>query len=194
MHLAALQWQHAKCCLLKQKIVENNEKKRYMSLSAIVVIASDGAIGKDNGLLCHLPADLKHFKTITMGHTIIMGRRTFESLPKGALPGRENIVVSRNSQYDAPGAKVCGSIDEALASASMPGECFIIGGAQLYASTIDKVDTLYLTQIHAQFEGADAYFPAIDAEEWQEVDREDHQSDEKNRYDYSFVTLKRKRV
>lgn len=163
-----------------------------MALSAIVVIADDGAIGKDNGLLCHLPADLKHFKSITMGHTIIMGRRTFESLPKGALPGRENIVVSRNADYLAEGAKVCTSIEQAIAEASMPGECFIIGGAQLYASTIAQVDKLYLTAIHAHFDDADAYFPAINPDEWTEIDREDHQADEKNRYDYSFVTLKRK--
>ena len=163
-----------------------------MALSAIVVIADDGAIGKDNGLLCHLPADLKHFKSITMGHTIIMGRRTFESLPKGALPGRENIVVSRNADYRAEGAKVCTSIEQAVAEASMPGECFIIGGAQLYASTIAQVDKLYLTAIHAHFDDADAYFPAINPEEWTEIDREAHQADEKNRYDYSFVTLKRK--
>ena len=163
-----------------------------MALSAIVVIADDGAIGKDNGLLCHLPADLKHFKSITMGHTIIMGRRTFESLPKGALPGRENIVVSRNADYRAEGAKVCTSIEQAIAEASMPGECFIIGGAQLYASTIAQVDKLYLTAIHAHFDDADAYFPAINPDEWTEIDREDHQADEKNRFDYSFVTLKRK--
>ena len=163
-----------------------------MALSAIVVIADDGAIGKDNGLLCHLPADLKHFKSITMGHTIIMGRRTFESLPKGALPGRENIVVSRNADYRAEGAKVCTSIEQAVAEASMPGECFILGGAQLYASTIAQVDKLYLTAIHAHFDDADAYFPAINPEEWTEIDREDHKADDKNRFDYSFVTLKRK--
>lgn len=164
-----------------------------MSLSAIVVIAEDGAIGKDNGLLCHLPADLKHFKTITMGHTIIMGRRTFESLPKGALPGRENIVLSRQPDYRAEGAKVCSSIEQAIAEASMPGECFILGGAQLYASTIDMVDRLYLTAIHARFEGADAFFPAIDHHCWQEVEREDHQADEKNHYNYSFVILERRK-
>ena len=164
-----------------------------MALSAIVVIADDGAIGKDNGLLCHLPADLKHFKSITMGHTIIMGRRTFESLPKGALPGRENIVVSRNADYRAEGAKVCTSIEQAVAEASMPGECFIIGGAQLYASTIAQVDKLYLTAIHAHFDDADAYFPAINPDEWTEIDREDHQADEKNRYNYSFITLERRK-
>ena len=121
-----------------------------------------------------------------------MGRRTFESLPKGALPGRENIVVSRNADYRAEGAKVCTSIEQAVAEASMPGECFILGGAQLYASTIAQVDKLYLTAIHAHFDDADAYFPAINPDEWTEIDREDHQADEKNRYDYSFVTLKRK--
>ncbi|MGN0213241.1 MAG: dihydrofolate reductase [Muribaculaceae bacterium] len=163
-----------------------------MSLSAIVVIAENGAIGKNNDLLCHLPADLKYFKSITMGHTIIMGRRTFESLPKGALPGRENIVVSRNANFVAEGAVVCHSIDEALAKASMPGERFIIGGAQLYAATIDRVDTLHLTALHASFHDADTFFPEINAEEWQEVERADFSADERNAYDYSFVTLKRK--
>lgn len=163
-----------------------------MSLSAIVVIADNGAIGKNNDLLCHLPADLKHFKSITMGHTIIMGRRTFESLPKGALPGRENIVVSRNPNYVADGAVVCQSIDDALAKASLPGERFIIGGAQLYAATIDRVDTLHLTALHASFPDADTFFPEINADDWQEVARDDFSADERNAYDYSFVTLKRK--
>ena len=124
---------------------------------------------------------------------LIMGRRTFESLPKGALPGRENIVVSRQPDYHAEGAKVCASIEQAIAEASMPGECFILGGAQLYASTIDMVDRLYLTAIHARFEGADAFFPAIDPDSWCEVEREDHQADEKNRYNYSFITLERRK-
>ena len=163
-----------------------------MSLSAIVAIAENGAIGKNNDLLCHLPADLKHFKQITMGHTIIMGRRTFESLPKGALPGRENIVVTRNANYVAEGAVVCHSIDEALERASMPGERFVIGGAPLYAATIHLVDTLHLTALHASFPDADVFFPAINADEWTEVDCEHHPSDERNPYAYSFVTLKRK--
>ena len=163
-----------------------------MSLSAIVVIADDGAIGKNNGLLCHLPADLKHFKQITMGHTIIMGRRTFDSLPNGALPGRENIVVSRNHHLQIDGATVCHCLEEALQKASMPGERFVIGGAQLYAAAIDMIDTLHLTALHAQFPDADTFFPAIDLNEWQEVEREDFQADERNKYPYSFVTLQRK--
>lgn len=163
-----------------------------MPLSAIVVITDNGAIGKDNSLLCHLPADLKHFKQITMGHTIIMGRRTFDSLPKGALPGRENIVVSRNTNLLIDGATVCHSLQEALQKASMPGERFVIGGAQLYAAAIDLVDTLHLTSLHAQFPDADTFFPHIDLDEWQEVEREDFDADERNKYPYSFVTLKRK--
>ena len=162
------------------------------NLSAIVVIAENSAIGKNNDLLCHLPADLKHFKELTMGHTIIMGRRTFESLPKGALPGRENIVVTRNADYQAAGAVVCHSVDEALQKASMPGERFILGGAQLYAATIDKVDMLHLTELHASFADADTFFPQINRDEWQEVERIDGQADERNRYSYSFVTLKKK--
>ena len=162
------------------------------NLSAIVVIAENSAIGKNNDLLCHLPADLKHFKELTMGHTIIMGRRTFESLPKGALPGRENIVVTRNADYQAAGAVVCHSVDEALQKASMPGERFIIGGAQLYAATIDKVDMLHLTELHASFADADTFFAQINRDEWQEVERIDCQADERNRYPYSFVTLKKK--
>ena len=162
------------------------------NLSAIVVIAENSAIGKNNDLLCHLPADLKHFKELTMGHTIIMGRRTFESLPKGALPGRENIVVTRNADYQAAGAVVCHSVDEALQKASMPGERFIIGGAQLYAATIDKVDMLHLTELHASFADADTFYPQINRDEWQEVERIDCRADERNRYSYSFVTLKKK--
>ena len=157
-----------------------------------MVIAENSAIGKNNDLLCHLPADLKHFKELTMGHTIIMGRRTFESLPKGALPGRENIVVTRNADYQAAGAVVCHSVDEALQKASMPGERFILGGAQLYAATIDKVDMLHLTELHASFADADTFFPQINRDEWQEVERIDCQADERNRYSYSFVTLKKK--
>ena len=161
-------------------------------LGAIVVVAEDGAIGKNGDLLCHLPADLKHFKAITMGHPIIMGRKTFESLPKGALPGRMNVVVTRNSGFVAEGATVCHSVEEALAVTADADKRFIIGGAQLYAATIDMVDTLYLTQIHASFPEADTFFPNVDLAQWQEVNRESHCADEKNHYDYTFLELKRK--
>lgn len=161
-------------------------------LGAIVVVAENGAIGKNGDLLCHLPADLKHFKTITMGYPIIMGRKTFESLPKGALPGRMNVVVTRQSGFEAEGVIVCHSVQEALDATADAERRFIIGGAQLYSSTIDAVDTLYLTQLHASFPDADTFFPKMDMAEWQEVAREPHAADEKNRYDYTFLELKRK--
>lgn len=160
-------------------------------IAAIVVMAQDGAIGRDGQLLCHLPADLKHFKHLTMGHSIVMGRRTFESFPKGALPGRQNIVITRNRHYHPQGVTVVHSIEQALQAAHMPGDVFIIGGAQIYATTLDMVSTLHLTQLYATFDEADAFFPAIDPEQWQEVDREHHEADERNAYAYDFVTLRR---
>ncbi len=111
-------------------------------LSAIVAIDAHGAIGRNGQLLCHLPADLKHFKAITTGHSIIMGRKTFESFPRGPLPGRQNIVVTRNAHYRPQGVTVAHSIDQAIALVEMPGEAFIIGGGTLYQATIGLVSTL----------------------------------------------------
>ena len=145
-------------------------------IAAIVAIARDGAIGRQGGLLCHLPADLKHFKSLTMGHTVVMGRRTFESLPHGPLPGRENIVVTHNRYYHPQNVVVVHSVEEAVEAATLPGEVFVIGGAQIYAD----------------FGDADTFFPSINAAEWTEVDREHHAADERNPYDYDFVTLNRK--
>ena len=164
----------------------------HHSLAAIVVVAQDGAIGRGGDLLCHLPADLKHFKRITMGHSIVMGRRTFESFPKGALPGRQNIVITRNLHFAAQGVTVVHSVDEALDAATMPGNVFIIGGAQIYAATFHRVTTLHLTRLHATFPQADAFFPAIDPSEWQVIDEEHHPADDRNPYPYTFVTLRRK--
>lgn len=160
-------------------------------LGAIVVIAENGAIGNKGGLLCHLPADLKHFKSVTMGSPIIMGRKTFDSLPKGALPGRLNVVVTRNEDFAAPDVVVCHSIDEALDVTAKAEKRFVIGGAQLYAATIDRVDELHLTLLHATFPDADAFFPAINPGQWHEVSREEHKADERNQFDYTFVTLRR---
>lgn len=160
-------------------------------IAAIAVVAQDGAIGRRGHLLCHLPADLKHFKHLTMGHSIIMGRRTFESFPKGALPGRQNIVITRNSHFTAPDVTVAHSIDEAIAAATMPGEVFIIGGAQIYQAAMPLVGTLHLTRLHATFDGADAFFPAINPHQWETTFEEHHDPDERNPYPYSFVTLTR---
>jgi dihydrofolate reductase len=128
------------------------------TLSAIVAIDAHGAIGRNGQLLCHLPADLKHFKAITTGHSIIMGRKTFESFPRGPLPGRQNIVVTRNAHYRPQGVTVAHSIDQAIALVEMPGEAFIIGGGTLYKATIGLVSTLHLTRIEAAFAEADTFF------------------------------------
>lgn len=161
-------------------------------LGAVVVVAENGAIGRNGDLLCHLPADLKHFKEVTMGSPIIMGRKTFESLPKGALPGRMNVVVTRNADFSAENVTVCHSIDEAMAATAHAEKRFIIGGAQLYAATIDRVDTLYLTLLHADFPDADTFFPSIDRNEWLEVSRDAHQADDRNPHAYTFLTLHRR--
>ncbi len=161
-------------------------------LSAIVAVARDGAIGAKGGLLCHMSADLKHFKAVTMGHTIVMGRKTFESFPKGPLPGRQNVVVTRNPGYVAPeGVTVVHSIAAALEAATMPGEVYIIGGAQIYNAAMPMVSTLHITRIEAEFPEADTYFPEIDPREWSQAACENHDPDERNPYSYSFVTLHR---
>ena len=168
--------------------MENNQR----ILSAIVVVAENGAIGRDGGLLCHLPADLRHFKDLTMGHSIVMGRRTFESFPKGALPGRQNIVITHNKNYHPQGVTVVHSVDEALQAIEMPGDVFIIGGAQIYAATFEQVQTLHLTRLYATFDDADAFFPSIDPLKWEELDCQHHEPDDRNPYAYDFVTLRRK--
>ncbi len=161
-------------------------------LHAVVAIDEQGAIGRDGGLLCHLSADLRHFKAVTMGHSIIMGRRTFESFPKGALPGRQNIVVTRNPGYAPAGADVAHSIEQALALVRMPQPAMVIGGGEIYAALFPLVTTLHLTRIHATFPGADTYFPAIDPAQWREAgDAERHEPDDRNPHPYTFVTLVR---
>ena len=161
------------------------------SVHAIVAVASDWAIGRQGQLLCHLPADMKHFKEVTMGHSIVMGRKTFESFPRRPLPGRQNIVITRNPQWQYPGVTVAHSVEEAIAAAETE-DVFIIGGADVYEQTLPLVEVLHLTVIHARWASADAYFPALDMKEWQEVEREHHTSDHRNAYEFDFITLKRR--
>jgi dihydrofolate reductase len=138
-----------------------------------------------------LPNDLKRFKALTTGNTIIMGRRTFESLPKGALPNRRNIVLSRKGKAeDFPGAELFPTLDAALASCE--GEVYIIGGASVYQEALPKADRLCLTYIYDTPEKADTFFPKIDTEEWTETFREEHDVDEKHAHRYAFVNLERK--
>lgn len=160
-------------------------------ISIIVAIDENNAIGRNNNLLCHLPNDLQYFKRITSGHTVIMGRKTYLSLPKGALPNRRNIVITRNSELQYERCEMCGSIEEAIALCQGEDEAFIIGGGTIYNESAGLADKLYLTRIHHCFDGADTFFPAIDPKIWKEVFREDHDADEKNSYAHSFIQLEK---
>lgn len=160
-------------------------------LAIIVAVAHDHVIGKDNQLIWHLPNDLKYFKERTMYHVIIMGRRTFESLPK-LLPNRTHWVITKQTDYDVPsGVRVFHSVEEAMAAARTLDMAFVIGGAQIYEATMPYVDRLYVTEVDYDFAG-DAFFPAIDTDIWQETERIVGTVDEKNRYPHSFVTYERK--
>jgi len=161
------------------------------SIKAIVAVDENWAIGRQGDLLCHLPADMRHFKQVTMGHSIVMGRKTFESFPRRPLPGRQNIVITRNAGWQYPGVTVVHSLEEAIQVAETDS-VFIIGGAQVYELALPCVDELYLTLIHARWATADAFFPALDLDEWQEVSREHHTSDHRNAYEFDFITLKRR--
>ena len=158
-------------------------------LTLIAAIARNGVIGKDNRLPWHLPADLKHFRALTMGRAVIMGRKTWESLPDKfrPLPGRQNIVVTRSPGYRAEGAVVATSLPAAVAAAQSD-EAFIIGGAELYAAALALVDRLQLTEIDAAFDG-DTQFPAIKPQNWRETARETHQDG--TGFGYAFVTYER---
>ncbi|WP_436415352.1 dihydrofolate reductase [Petrimonas sp.] len=158
----------------------------------VVAIDNENAIGRNGDLLCHLPNDLKHFKNITSGHTVVMGRRTFESLPKGALPNRTNIVITSDAAENYPNCIVVRSLEEAFEKAPSDKEIFIIGGGQLYCSSLELTEKLYLTRIHHTFENADTFFPEIDFSEWELMEKEEHKKDEKHKFDYTFETYERK--
>jgi dihydrofolate reductase len=156
----------------------------------IAAIAANNALGKDNDLIWHLPADLVRFRKRTTGHHIIMGRNTYESIGK-PLPNRTTVIITRNQQYRAPGCVVVHSMREALAIARNDAQPFIIGGAQIYEEAILFADQLDITEVHAEFE-ADVFFPKIDENLWKETKREKFSSDKKNHYNYSFVRYVRK--
>ena len=161
-------------------------------ITIIAAIADNQALGKNNQLIWHLPADLKRFKQVTLNHHIIMGRKTYESLGK-PLPKRTNIVVSRDPSYTAEGCIVVNSLDEALHAAQSDPNPYILGGAEIYRQAMEFADVLDLTLVHASFD-ADAFFPEIDTNQWVEVSREDHPSDSTNKYAYSFVRFERKKA
>ncbi|HDZ8979152.1 MULTISPECIES: type 3 dihydrofolate reductase [Aeromonas] len=163
-----------------------------MKISMIAAMAHDRVIGKDNQMPWHLPADLAHFKRVTLGKPVLMGRKTFESIGR-PLPGRRNLVISRNPDYQAEGIEVVGSVEAALAllAGSSVEELMVIGGGHLYAEMLPSADCLYLTQIDLAVEG-DTRFPAFDDGQWQRVDCESHPADEKNPHPYSFETWQRR--
>ncbi len=156
----------------------------------IAAIAAHNALGKDNDLIWHLPADLIRFRKRTTGHHIIMGRNTYESIGK-PLPNRTTVIITRNQEYKAPGCVVVHSMQEALTIAKNDPQPFIIGGAQIYDEAILFADQLDITEVHAEFE-ADVFFPKIDLKLWKEIKRETFSSDEKNQHSYSFVRYVRK--
>lgn len=161
-----------------------------VTLSIIVAMSDDRVIGLDNKLPWHLPADLQWFRRHTLGKTVVMGRKTFESIGK-ALPGRTNIVVTHEVGFEAPGCKVVHSIDAALAAAAQEGdEVMVMGGASFYAQLLPRADRMYLTLVHGCFAG-DAWFPRYVDAEWRSVERSDHEPDEKNPYPYSFLIMER---
>ena len=162
--------------------------KNLMTVSIVVAISENHAIGKDNKLLWYLPNDLKHFKEITTGHTVIMGRKTYDSVGK-PLPNRRNIIVTRQN-IEITGCEVVSSIEAALALCADEAEVFIVGGAEIYRQAMKLTDIIYLTIVHKEFEG-DTYFPEIKADEWKETAREDHEPDIKNALPYSFITFER---
>jgi dihydrofolate reductase len=162
-----------------------------MKISIIAALGRNNEIGKGNDLLCRLPADLKHFKEITSGHAVVMGRKTFESLPKVPLPNRRNIVISRNKNLKMEGVEIYTSLDYALVRLIDETEIFIIGGAQIYEQILPVADKLYLTKIHAVFSEADAFFPKINFRKWKETSKETFPSDEKNPYSFTFVEYER---
>ncbi|MEN0054714.1 MAG: dihydrofolate reductase [Mucilaginibacter sp.] len=160
-----------------------------MTVSIIVAIAKNHAIGKNNQLLWHMPNDLKHFKDVTTGHTVIMGRKTYDSVGK-PLPKRRNIIVTRQAIH-IEGCEVVNSVDAALALCANEEEVFIVGGAEIYKQSLPLTDRIYLTIIDHDFNG-DTYFPELNTAEWKETEREDFEADEKNKYPYSFITLERR--
>ena len=161
-------------------------------ITIIAAIAKNNALGLNNDLIWHLPADLKRFKRITTGHHILMGRNTYESIGK-PLPNRTTIIITRNEEYKKENCLIANSLEEALEMSKNESDIFIIGGAQIYKYAMENnlVDALDITLVHKDFD-ADVFFPEIDKDIWQEVKREDFIADEKNKFDFSFIRYQKK--
>ena len=163
------------------------------NLTIIVAMARDKAIGNKGDLLCRLSADLKRFKSLTMGHAVIMGRKTFDSLPKGALPGRRNVVITRNKNFSAPDVIVASCLDEALSITVNEEKRFIIGGSQIYELAYPYTSVIEMTEIDAVFPEADTRLNCFNPDDWVVVNKsEEMPADDNNAESYRFVTLYRK--
>ncbi|MDE5822355.1 MAG: dihydrofolate reductase [Paramuribaculum sp.] len=162
-----------------------------MSISIIAAVGADNAIGADGNLAFHISSDLKHFKELTVGKPVIMGRKTFESLPNGPLPNRRNIVISRNPEYSYPGVETAASLQDAIELTFDSPEAMVIGGAEIYRLALPMATKLYLTQIDATRPDADTFFPEINKDEW-EQDSQEWLTDSKTGLRYRFSCLSRK--
>lgn len=160
-------------------------------ISMIVAIDRNNAIGRGGDQLAYISADLKHFKAVTSGHTIVMGRKTSNALPKGTLPNRRNIVITRNADCHIEGAEIVHSVDEAI-EITRNDDVYVIGGGEVYRQFMPKAERLYVTEIDEQFEDADTFFPTIDMQEWLLIEEGEWQIDEKSGLQFRFKTLIRK--
>ena len=163
-----------------------------MMVSLIVAVGRRDEIGKAGKMPWHLPADLKHFKRNTLGKPVLMGRKTLEAIGR-PLPERRNLVLTRDAGFRAADCETVTSLDAAIAAVTGVPELMVIGGGEVYRLAWDRTDRIYLTRIQADVEGADTFFPKLEASQWREVSREDHRADEKNPFDYAFLVFDRVR-
>lgn len=161
-----------------------------MITSLIVAVSENNVIGKDNNLIWRLSADLKRFKSLTTGHHIIMGRKTFESIGK-ALPNRTSVIITRQKNYKVENCICVNSLEEAIEVCKDENEAFIIGGGEIYNQAIDLVDKMYITLVHNTYKG-DTFFPSVESDKWLLLSEENHKADAKNEIDYSFLNYQRK--
>ncbi len=161
-----------------------------MIVSLVVAMSENGVIGRDGGMPWHLSADLRRFKRLTMGHHLVMGRRTFESIGR-LLPGRTTVIMTRQSGYRVPGAVVCDSLSAALDVASADSEVFVVGGGEIYRLALPLAGKLYVTRVHATIDDGDTYFPDVDWSHWRRTESQSGQSDDANQFDYTFEIYER---
>lgn len=162
-------------------------------ISIVAAISDNNAIGKDQDLLWRMPADMRRFKDLTTGHAVIMGHKTFESLPKGPLPNRKNVVLTTLPEAGFINCFACESMHDALDICEKEENIFILGGALVYRQALRIADKMYITRVHAEFKDADTFFPVVNWDLWEEVERQEFPADAKNAYPYTFLTYVRKK-